>query len=229
MHTYIHTQFENLVRPFLIQRDGHGLIEALNRRYASAELADFLTHGRSDTVKLALFCLSLVGRLSEYDKVAALLHHPDPFVVSLVEFTLCEMAFKDGGHDHAPMLRRATLLARDDHLDHALLLLNRIVVERPGFAEAYYQRALVHDTRGDYSASLDDCRHALELNPRHYGAHAHMGNACAQLDDFDQALACYYAALDIHPRIEGLHETISCVRRILARRDPGHERGRTPH
>ena len=213
--------FERFVFPYLCRHDSAGLAAALPRRFTMEELVGFLSHQRSGTVKIAVVCLSLVGRMSEYDRLAALLHHPDPFVVSLTEYALCEISFRAGSPQDNPLLRRAVRMIRRDERDQALLLLNRVLVNDPQFGEAYFQRALLHHTKGNYEASLEDCQRAIELNPNHYGAHAHLGHVCMYLEDFDRALECYYAALRIHPRLEGLHECVRCLRRVLARRDSG--------
>ena len=210
-------RLKEFVYPFLRTGDSVGLTAALKKHFCNQELASFLSHPDTDTVKIAVVCLSLTGRMSEYDRLARLLHHPDPFVGCLVEYALWSISFRAPSEHQSYLLRRAVHLVRDEEMDQALLLLNRLLVENPDFAEAYYQRALVHHTRGDYGASIEDCRRALELNPSHYGACAQMGHACTQTDHYDQALDCYYAALNIHPRMEGLHEAVRCLRRILAR------------
>ncbi|UCG31995.1 MAG: tetratricopeptide repeat protein [Phycisphaerales bacterium] len=215
---------ERLVLPYLRRHDSVGLAAVLSRHFTIEELVGFLSQPRSDTVKIAVACLSVVGRMSEYDRLAALLHHADPFVVSLAEYALCEISFQAGSRQDALLLRRAARMIRLEECDQALLLLNRVLVDDPQLGEAYFQRALVHHTKGNYEASLEDCQRALELNPNHYGAHAHMGHVCTYLEDFTRALECYYAALKIHPRLEGLHECVRCLRRVLARRDSGRAR-----
>jgi tetratricopeptide (TPR) repeat protein len=159
--------------------------------------------------------------MSEYDRLAVLLRHHDPFVRSLVEYALWSISVRGGSSDQTRMLLQALRHTAAHRRAEALLLLNRLVVENPRFAEAFYQRALIYHTDGNYSAALQDCRRAVELNHNHYGAHAQMGHAHAQLDQYRRALDCYYAALRIHPNLEGLRENLRCLRRLLARREAG--------
>lgn len=209
------------VYPFLRNGDSVGLMLALRKRFSNGQLAGLLSHPDADTVKVAIVCLSLVGRMREYERLAGLLGHQDPFVGSLVEYTLWSISFRSGTERQNDLLRRAVQLINEEQSDRALLLLDGVLAENPGFAEAYFQRALVHHTEGDYEASLEDCRRAFELNPSHYGAWAQMGHSCTQLDRYEEALDCYHAALRIHPRLEGLQEAVRCLRRLLARQSPG--------
>ena len=52
----------------------------------------------------------------------------------------------------------------------AILLLNRLIDDYPGYAEAWNQRATMYYMVGNFEASIADCEKVLELEPRHFGA-----------------------------------------------------------
>jgi tetratricopeptide (TPR) repeat protein len=85
----------------------------------------------------------------------------------------------------------------------AILLLNRIIEDYPGYAEAWNQRATTYYLVGDFEASIADCAKVLELEPRHFGALS--GRATMYLLQGKRALALkdMAAALEVHPFISG--------------------------
>ena len=212
------------VYPFLLRRDNTGLSVALPERFSTNTLVELLSHPDPDTVKIAVVCLGLTGGMSEYGPLTELLPASDRFTVGLIEHALCGISFRAGTPHQCFLLRRAVCLWAEDHKSEAMLLLNRVLVENPGFAEAHYQRALLLHLQGDYRAAIEDCLLAIELNPRHYGAWSHLGHARAQIDEYPQSLESYYAALRIHPHLEGLHQAIRCLRKLVGVRGPGHLR-----
>ena len=85
----------------------------------------------------------------------------------------------------------------------AILLLNRIIEDYPGYAEAWNQRATMYYVVGDFESSIADCAKVLELEPRHFGALS--GRATIYLLQGKRALALkdMAAALKVHPFISG--------------------------
>lgn len=55
---------------------------------------------------------------------------------------------------------------------HALADLNRAIAIGPS-AEAYYWRGLVYEQMHEYTHAVDDCTHAIELDPKLADAYAH--------------------------------------------------------
>lgn len=81
----------------------------------------------------------------------------------------------------------------------AILLLNRLIDDYPGYAEAWNQRATMYYMVGNFEASIADCEKVLELEPRHFGALS--GRAMMYLQQGKRALALkdMATALEIHP------------------------------
>ena len=95
----------------------------------------------------------------------------------------------------------------------AILLLDRLIVDYPGYAEAWNQRATMYYAIGNFEASIADCEKVLELEPRHFGALS--GRATMYLLQGKRALALkdMAAAVAVHPFISG--------RELFPELDPG--------
>jgi len=208
--------FTRLVLPFLDARDSLGLAVALRDHFDNPRLVDLLHHHHTDTAKLAVVCLGLTGSMQDYPALVAALQHEDPAIVHFCEHTLATISSRAGTQHQNFLLRRAAQLVHENDRDEAMLLLNRVLVENPDFAEAYYQRALLADLNGDLQSAEQDARHALELNPLHHDAHRQLGHTLMQLGRYDEALDCIYRALEIHPRLDGTDRTIRTLRRLAA-------------
>ena len=90
----------------------------------------------------------------------------------------------------------------------------------PNFAEAYDQPDSAPHLQDDYTGAVSDCRRAVRLNRCHFGAMAGMGHAHAHLGQYQQALRCYRAALNIHPRMEGIRQAMRKVATLSRRLNP---------
>lgn len=86
-------------------------------------------------------------------------------------------------------------------LDHALGVadLTKAIELKPDYAEAYYQRGLIHDLDSKYAVALKDYSKAIELNPRYL--EAYMGRAVVYLLDKKGALAIadYTRIIELRP------------------------------
>ena len=101
-----------------------------------------------------------------------------------------------------------------DH-DAALLAFDRIVAIAPDFAEGWNRRATLHYLMGNLEQSLDDITATLDLEPRHFGALSGRGLVYAGLDDLENALAAFEAALAVSPQMTGSPNNAEAIRAIL--------------
>lgn len=95
---------------------------------------------------------------------------------------------------------RAVLVARGaGDLPEALLLLDKLVVDYPDYAEGWNQRATIQYMMGNFDLSIADCAKVLELEPRHFGALS--GRSLMYLQQGKRALALkdMAAAIAVHP------------------------------
>jgi tetratricopeptide (TPR) repeat protein len=98
--------------------------------------------------------------------------------------------------------------ASQGELRRSLEYFDRVVRAAPDFAEGWNKRATVHYMMGDYTASVEDIRRTLALEPRHFGALSGMGLIYDALGDTEAAVKVWEKALEIHPHMEGIRDRI---------------------
>jgi len=81
----------------------------------------------------------------------------------------------------------------------AITLLDRLIDDYPGYAEAWNQRATMYYMIGNFEASIADCAKVLELEPRHFGALSGRAIMYLQLGKRALALKDMAVAIKIHP------------------------------
>ena len=109
-------------------------------------------------------------------------------------------------------LRGAAALEGED-ADLALKLFETMTVLEPNFAEGWNMLANVHLMRDETTQAIVDVRRTLELEPRHYGALATLGQIMESLSDTKAALAAYDASLKINPNQEAVKQAAKSLRR----------------
>lgn len=103
------------------------------------------------------------------------------------------------------MNRAAVLINQADH-DVALKILNSIIEIAPAYTEVWNRRAALYFVKKDFSKSLDDLRHALALDPKHFKAIQGLGLLMQELGDKEAALKAFRHALSVHPHLEELRQ-----------------------
>ena len=111
------------------------------------------------------------------------------------------------------LLRRGQDALEAQEFDAAIDHLTALTDHAPDFAEGYNSRAAAYFLAGLIGPALEDLRHVLVLEPRHYGALAGIGSVMEELGDPEAALAAYRAALAIHPHRADLHGAIARLER----------------
>ncbi|MGV2981102.1 tetratricopeptide repeat protein [Camelimonas sp. ID_303_24] len=97
------------------------------------------------------------------------------------------------------LMRRAVVATLGG--DHALgvELLDRVIVLRPGWAEAWNRRAALFTLLGDDQRAAVDLQRALTLEPRHYQALAALGVIFSRNEDSRNALKAWRRSLALNP------------------------------
>jgi hypothetical protein len=93
-------------------------------------------------------------------------------------------------------------------LQQAHSLLDRLVAQYPGWAEAWNKRATLAYIEARDADSLHDIGRTLELEPRHFGAIAGFGQICLRNGHLNEARAAFQIALSINPHLEGIRELL---------------------
>jgi tetratricopeptide (TPR) repeat protein len=115
----------------------------------------------------------------------------------------------DSGSATVDLLMRWTLdAAEEENYPLALDFLDRIVSMRPGFAEAWKQRANIHVLVGDYAKAIADIEQTLALEPRHFAAMSGLGLIMEAIGDRERAMIAYRQALAIDPHLGSVREAL---------------------
>ncbi len=214
------------------RQDGQELLRYLRRWWSLGELAGLLHRsdaplrsqlGLEDAAisATAAYCLGLIGGSTAVWPLIRALRHGDGLVVQAAEDALWHVWLTAGGPGDRQRLRRASELIESSRYGAAVAVLDDIIESSPGFAEAYHQRAMAKSLAGDVVDAIADCKRAVERDPCHFGALACMGHGHVHLGQLREALTCYRAALKLHPRMEGIRQSIE----ELQRRGPSIDRG----
>jgi tetratricopeptide (TPR) repeat protein len=100
----------------------------------------------------------------------------------------------------------------------ALAKFNAIIQQRPDFAEGWNKRATVYYLMGDYTHSLADIDHTLELEPRHIGALSGLGLVNLRMEREEAAADAFERVLNIDPHSVSAKNNLAIVKDILKRK-----------
>ncbi|MSQ60907.1 MAG: tetratricopeptide repeat protein [Betaproteobacteria bacterium] len=78
----------------------------------------------------------------------------------------------------------------------------------PNYAEAWNKRATLYYLLGRDEESVRDIHRVLELEPRHFGALAGLGEICLAAGDEAAARLAFQAALRLNPHLEAVRDEI---------------------
>ena len=106
---------------------------------------------------------------------------------------------KSGDVEIDMLLQQAMRKRRYYDFNGAIDILNKIIVRKPDFSEAWNQRATLYFYQEKYEESLVDIAKTLELEPRHFGSLA--GRAVIRWRQLKPALARknIIDAMKVHP------------------------------
>jgi len=100
--------------------------------------------------------------------------------------------------------------------DVALDFLDQVVTMRPTYAEGWNRRATVHFAMENYAKSMADINRTLELEPRHFGALAGMGQIMKNTGRKELALRAWQRVLDIYPMMRSAQAEVATLSEELA-------------
>ncbi len=136
------------------------------------------------------------------DELLDALKADDPVVRTRTTQMLWALWMGEAGQLAQHELTRGMRLLEQGDSDEAIDCFSRLVESAPAFGEAYNKRATAYFLREDYEAAVADCRAALNLNPRHFGAWHGLGLCYMRLEDFARACTAFRCALRIQPLAE---------------------------
>jgi len=149
---------------------------------------------------------TLPSRLDElFDKLLAC---PDPHAAERLEDAIWS-AWMYHGHEAAEAaLERAAADMAAGRFDIAETRLAILVRRRPDWAEAWNKQATLHYLRGRDDESVAAIHRALELEPRHFGALAALGEILRAQGALEPARLAFGGALRLHPLHPGVRRSL---------------------
>ncbi len=100
------------------------------------------------------------------------------------------------------LMTRAIAAMKAGDADLARDMLDRAIMIRPQYAEAWNRRATLFFNDGKYDEAIADIESTLKYEPRHFGAWMGLGMIFESIDRPAAALKAYRKALAIDPFLE---------------------------
>ncbi len=129
-------------------------------------------------------------------------------------------AWIESGSDNCDLLMtRVKDAIGDKDYDLAIRLLNSIIAIKPGYVEAWNQRATVYYLKDDYPRAIADIAEVLAREPRQFGALAGLGLMLQDIGDDKDALEAYRKALAVDPHLENIPDVVKTLTEKVEGRD----------
>lgn len=100
-------------------------------------------------------------------------------------------------------------------LGKALTIFTSIIKIDPEYSEGWNKRATVLFLMGEFSASVEDIGRTLELEPRHFGALAGLGQIYDRLDSSNGARSAFEKAVKINPHMATVKERLKQLQKEI--------------
>ncbi|MDX1435132.1 MAG: hypothetical protein R3286_22025 [Gammaproteobacteria bacterium] len=149
------------------------------------------------------------------DLFEALKTTPSAHQAQAVEAEIWRIWIESGREDVDALMAEGIRAMAAARIDEAITLFSEIIERAPRFAEGWNKRATAYYLDENYAASVEDIRHTLALEPRHFGAISGMGLIFLSGGDETGALRAFEAVLEIHPHAPGARQRVEVLRRKL--------------
>ena len=106
-------------------------------------------------------------------------------------------------------------------IDQAIADFTEAIRLDPNYANAYNNRGLAYDDKGDFARAIEDYTQAIRFEPRHVNAHTNRGADYAETGQFDKAIADYNEAIKIDPDYASAYSTGPMLTPMFGRFGPG--------
>lgn len=163
----------------------------------------------------AVIRLAQVGRMEDAKALLQRLKDDDPDVRDAAELALWAVWSRSGDGRIDALLAHGTLAMNSGQFEQALADFNRVVRDKPEFAEGWNKRATLYFLAGDVRRSLADCAEVIKRNPNHFGALSGYGQLYLRLDEPEKALEYFERAYAINPGMPGVAANISALKKAL--------------
>ncbi|TPK97213.1 hypothetical protein FJ934_07200 [Mesorhizobium sp. B2-4-12] len=124
--------------------------------------------------------------------------------------------FHSGSASIDLMMQWSQKAIENQKFDVALDFLDQVVTLQPTYAEGWNRRATVHFMMKNYSKSMSDIDHTLQLEPRHFGALAGLAQIMALTGHKQSALEAWQRVLAIYPMMRSAQNQVATLSEELA-------------
>ena len=139
----------------------------------------------------------------------------DPEGAHRIERMIWQVWLDSGDAEVNRLMDRGVAAMNRRDLDGAVEIFDRIIEQKPDFAEGWNKRATVYYMQDKLEASVRDVQRTLALEPRHFGALSGMGLIFTEVGNFSAAIEAYEAVLDLHPQSVGARINLEQLRARL--------------
>jgi tetratricopeptide (TPR) repeat protein len=144
---------------------------------------------------------------------------PNTASAKAIENRIWEVWIESGSDTCDLLMTRVKDAIEGKDYDLAIRLLNSIIAIRPGYVEAWNQRATVYYLKDDYARAIADIGEVLAREPRQFGALAGLGMMLQDIGDDKDALEAYRKALAIDPHLENIPDAVKALTEKVEGRD----------
>lgn len=201
--------FVAALKPLLEKQDLQGLVGAVRARWKCDQIVELLTGDHEDAKKVALLSLAWVGDRCCVRPLLKQLKSDDEVIYGMAEHALWSIFFRSGTPAANHEVCKGSKLLDAGRFEEAIGHFTRAIELDPTFAEAFNQRAVAHYLNESYRKAVDDCDEAIERMPCHFGAWSGKGHCMIQMARLQDAADCYRKALEIHPHLDCVRETLA--------------------
>ncbi len=145
--------------------------------------------------------LAEIGEGQDVPKMLKLLWDDDVMVRGMASQAVWGLWMRANDPQVDPLFQQAVELITHDNIDQAVVTLNKVILAKPRFAEAWNKMGDVYSHLGDYDAALRNYMQALEFNPYHFGVMESCGFIWLQRQKLKRAASWFKKALEINPNL----------------------------
>jgi tetratricopeptide (TPR) repeat protein len=140
----------------------------------------------------------------------------DASEAEMIEVAILHAWAESGQADVDALMLEGLKALHDTEVEVAEAMFDEVVRMAPQFAEGWNMRATVRWLKDDYRAAIEDIRHVLVLEPRHFAALNLLGRIFSELGREQLALRVFEKALEINPHLEDAQEQMEGLREQVA-------------
>lgn len=200
---------------YLVDQNVSSYVRSISNSYTVGSLERLVTSGDRSARRGAVLALSRMADYRSNSTMGRMLTDSDRGVRSLAENGIRRLWMRIG----TPSQQR-NLVAIDEHIeeqeyDRAAQLSTALVEDAPWIAQGWYFRGKAFFQMEQFSAAIQDCHQALEINAYHFLAASIMGQAYQLQEDPVAALESFRRALRLNPSMEEVRAQVIFLQRTL--------------